>query len=72
MTIGRRLAPKAVARNYMKRVIREIFRRHWTRFAGLDIVVQPRQSFRHGTYAIIESELLDVLEHARKKCPISC
>ncbi len=72
MTISRRVAPLAVDRNYMKRVIREVFRRHQDEFNGVDMVVSARQRFASGTYLSVETELLEVGSQARRKCLASC
>ena len=42
MALTRRLVPSAVARNRLKRLARELFRRHPARIAGLDCVVTLR------------------------------
>lgn len=43
LVIGKRVANSAVARNKIKRVIRESFRHHQERLKGLDIIVLGRQ-----------------------------
>jgi len=71
MTVGKRTAGRAVDRNYMKRAMREIFRRHSGYFAGVDVVIQAKQMFAPGSYWSIEGELLGVLAKLRKKCLVS-
>ncbi|MDX1387914.1 MAG: ribonuclease P protein component, partial [Acidobacteriota bacterium] len=49
----------AVARNRIKRVMREIFRRHRTRLSpSLDLVVNPRRAFLDKTSTELEEEFL--------------
>src|SRR5437870_317749 len=68
ISIGKKVAIRAVDRNYMKRVIREFFRSDAVIFVGMDVVVQLRQKFSQGIYAEIRHELLTAVAHARKKC----
>ncbi|MDO4640493.1 MAG: ribonuclease P protein component [Neisseria sp.] len=45
LVVGKKAAKRANRRNYMKRVIREWFRRHQHELAPCDFVVRVRQSF---------------------------
>ncbi len=51
----------AVQRNRVKRVSRELFRRHKLT-AGLDIVIVPRREMLDASFATLESDYLAVLE----------
>jgi ribonuclease P protein component len=42
LIVGRRAEPKAVGRNYIKRIVRETFRLHQEQIGGEDVVVQLR------------------------------
>ena len=44
VTVSRHVSPRAVARNRIKRQIRESFRRHQHLFAGLSIVVTAQRA----------------------------
>jgi ribonuclease P protein component len=44
VVVGKRVAPLAVDRNFLKRLVRETFRRHWQEVAGFDLLVRPRRS----------------------------
>ena len=68
LAVSRKTAPRAVDRNYMKRVIRDVFRHHATAFAGLDIVVTPRRIFARGEAAAIEADLLALVVPLGRKC----
>lgn len=72
MSVGRKVAARAVDRNYMKRVIREVFRRYQGEFGGLDFIVALRGAFGPGAYSAIEAELLAALDEAGEKCRASC
>jgi ribonuclease P protein component len=56
VALTRRLVPSAVDRNLAKRVLREIFRRHPLKHAGLDCVITLRQPFRADSAAAIRAE----------------
>ena len=56
VVVGRKVCPSAVGRNYMKRVSRELFRRHAALLAGLDVVVLHRRPFVSGTFGLISTE----------------
>jgi len=43
VALTRRLLPRAVDRNRVKRIVREAFRRHGVREAGLDLVLALRE-----------------------------
>lgn len=45
----KRLTRRAVDRNRIKRVLREVFRRHGAKQAGLDLVLVPREAFTRGS-----------------------
>ncbi len=51
---------RAVARNYMKRTIRETFRLHAHTLHGLDLVVRTRQGFNRREGAAARAELLEL------------
>jgi len=51
----------AVLRNRVKRVSRELFRRHKVT-AGLDIVIVPRREMLDASFVTLESDYLAVLE----------
>ena len=45
VALTRKLVPRAVDRNSVKRLVREVFRRHVLKRAGLDCVVMLRERF---------------------------
>jgi len=59
---SRRVAPRAVDRNRMKRLVREVFRSMAERPAGVDIVVELRRCAAPGAGAAARAELSRLLE----------
>ncbi|MFM9913254.1 MAG: ribonuclease P protein component [Methylophilaceae bacterium] len=62
---SKKMARRAVARNYMKRVVRELFRLGRSSIGGVDIVVRINQSFCKLDFASIANEF----EQALTKLP---
>ena|ERR1700674_2170047 len=67
LTVGRKLEARAVARNYMKRLLRDIFRRSPQCFEGMDWVVAPRRPFDHESQGSVEAELLVLAETLQRR-----
>ena len=59
---SKRVAPRAVDRNRMKRMVREAFRSIRRRLAGIDVVVQPRRCPPRDSAATARAELVRLLE----------
>ena len=67
VALTRRFVPSAVERNRMKRVLREVFRRHPVKLAGLDCVVTFRRALSPSEKVGLAREaerLLDELQRA--------
>jgi len=58
---SRRVAPRAVDRNRMKRMVREVFRTLEKRPAGMDIVVELRRCPARSAHAAARAELVRLL-----------
>jgi ribonuclease P protein component len=58
---SRRVAPRAVDRNRMKRMVREVFRTLARQPAGVDIVVELRRCPQRGARAAARTELARLL-----------
>ena len=57
VVVGKKVARRAVARNYMKRVMRETFRRHQPEIANLDIIARVHKSFVKKDFIVVREEL---------------
>jgi ribonuclease P protein component len=64
--VAKRVAPRAVQRNYMRRVIREVFRMLAPELPGCDVVVRVVRPFARGDFTCIDAELKQLL---RRLCP---
>jgi ribonuclease P protein component len=65
--IRKKTASHAVARNYIKRSLREIFRRHQNLFDSLDIIVLAHKSFTGNAFRQVEEEFLRLMDNLQKK-----
>lgn len=70
VVVGRKADKRAVARNYIKRTVRETFRLEAEGLAGLDIVVRARKSFSREQGAAARAELLALLVRLQRKCRV--
>jgi len=70
IALTRRLVPSSLERNRVKRMLRETFRRHEVKDAGLDCVVTLRSRFDPATAAELRAEvasLFDQLHDAERR-----
>ena len=66
IALTRRLVPSAVQRNLVKRILREAFRRHPVKRAGLDCVVALRSRFEPGSGAALREDALRLFDSLRE------
>jgi ribonuclease P protein component len=62
--LTRRHAPSSLLRNRLKRVVRELFRRHALKRAGLDVVVSLRQRVSFADAPALRAEIGQLLDRA--------
>lgn len=59
MIVSKKVASAAPRRNYMRRVLREFFRKQQSKLGSVDIVIRIQKSFGRQEYAIVEQEFLN-------------
>lgn len=67
LVVSKKMARRAVDRNYMKRVLREKFRLNQHVLAGLDIVARPGILFSHAQFTEIEHEFAELVVKLQRK-----
>lgn len=68
LAVSRRVAPRAVMRNRIKRHVRESFRHHHVLLAGLDVVVVAQSAAAAASSALLRVSLLAHWNKARRLC----
>ncbi|MDO8598128.1 MAG: ribonuclease P protein component [Sulfuricaulis sp.] len=68
LVVSKRVIPQAVARNYCKRLAREVFRAERDALAGVDLVVRPRSAVTPASSAAARAEIRDLLRRAQRQC----
>jgi ribonuclease P protein component len=66
VVVSKRVARQAVARNYMKRVVREVFRLGQQEIASLDIVARVHKPFEKKDFAAVREDLLNLFASVEK------
>ncbi len=61
MVVAKKVAKRSVDRNYMRRVLREIFRKQQMQIAALDLVIRVMKPFNHQDFAQLEQEFAELL-----------
>lgn len=67
LVVGKKVARRSVDRNYMKRLLRELFRLNQHQLSGLDLVVRPQMLFSHVQYAEIAQEFMELHSKLQRK-----
>ncbi len=68
VVMSKRVAQRAVVRNYAKRLVREVFRAEHDVLPGLDVVVRPRVAITRAMSGVARLELRDLLILAHRQC----
>ncbi|MGW8248493.1 MAG: ribonuclease P protein component [Acidiferrobacterales bacterium] len=68
LVVGKKAARKAVDRNRIKRIIREVFRSNATGYASLDMVVITKAAAVGYTGALLSEQLTNLFSRVNKKC----
>ena len=69
IALSRRTSPSSVHRNRIKRMVRELFRRHGVKAAGLDLVVAFRERVDGVASAELAREVTALLDQALDRAP---
>jgi ribonuclease P protein component len=64
IVVGKRVAPRAVDRGYLKRLVRETFRREQHGLSGFDLLVRPRRILSRSEAVAATLELGALLQAA--------
>lgn len=66
LVVGKRTLRRATARNYVKRVVRELFRCHQHEFGALDLVVRVHRAFTPENFEAVQQELKELFSKSKK------
>lgn len=66
MVVAKKVAKRSVDRNYMRRVLRESFRKQQSQIGHLDLVIRVLKSFNHQDYAAVNQEFDELLFRLRR------
>ena len=67
LIVGKKTAKLAVLRNYMKRVLRELFRLNQHQLPALDLVIQVQKSFEKANFMQIKQEFEQLMLKLERK-----
>lgn len=67
LVVSKMIHKKANKRNYMKRVLRELFRHEKVSWENFDIIIRVKKLFIHDNYAEIKAEVLRLTRILRHK-----
>lgn len=69
IALTRRTLPQATDRNRVRRLVREVYRRHVVKQSGLDCVVTLRDAFRPADLAALKDEVTALFEQLQSETP---
>ena len=67
VVVGKKTAKRAVDRNYMKRSLRELFRKSRVTIGAVDLLVRPLKLYRRGDYVSVQAEFSELLAKLRRR-----
>lgn len=67
IVVSKKVARRAVARNYMRRALREWFRHYRTQIADLDLVIRVNKPFGRNEFNQVQVELVQLLEKLKQR-----
>ena len=72
IVVSKRVIAQAVARNYCKRLAREVFRAERDALIGVDLVVRPHSAVTPSSSAAARAEIRELLRRAQLQCHRRC
>lgn len=66
MVVAKKIAKRSVDRNYMRRVLREFFRKQQFQIGSLDLVVRVLKTFKHQDVEKVDQEFSELLFRLRR------
>ena len=71
LAVSRKVSPRAVCRNRIKRQVRESFRHHMHKFASLDLVVIAKPPAARAESSQLRAELTQLWQRIERQWPAS-
>jgi ribonuclease P protein component len=68
ITVNKRYVPRAVARNFCKRLARETFRVNRATLSGVDLVVRARAVVSSASSTQARTEILELMQRVTRQC----
>jgi len=65
--VAKKVAKRAVDRNYMRRVLRELCRQELRPLNGVDVVIQVKKPFNNTQFLLIKEELVMLFAKIQRK-----
>lgn len=67
LVVGKKIARRAVDRNYMRRVLRELFRLQQYEIASVDLVIRVQNKFVKADFILIKQEFAALISKINKR-----
>jgi len=71
LIVSKKTAKLAVHRNYMRRVIRELFRLNLSQLPNVDLVIQIQKAFNQPDFVVIKTEFDFLMKKLVASVPVS-
>lgn len=69
LVVSKKIAKSAVARNYMRRVLRECFRLQFSHITHVDLIVRVQKKFDKRASATISEEFNQLIKQLNSRMP---
>jgi ribonuclease P protein component len=66
LVVGKKTASSSVSRNYMRRVLRELFRKQQSKLKKVDVVIRVQRAFGYREYPAVALEFADLVGRLEK------